>query len=257
MLELCPKCKKELSRIPRLDIKYCIACGWEEKKEESFQSAPEQEETKVEEIELDKYKKWNRTIELDDKELKNRKIDKSLIFILVSFVVIILLGLKMPNQYGDDRVSFIICVMYLFLIVMFFMKIIFFIIKKIKEYIYYILKKEKNRKEILIEELKSKKPKIGSSITRIIYIAMILLIIAGVINGIYAENEKKAIILAVIFVFVLLLLVLKDIRDRLRKKGIYEEGNFFLYIIKVAITLIILERIYHFFPEMIRKLQLF
>ena len=86
---------------------------------------------------------------------------------------------------------------------------------------------------------------------------MILLIIAGVINGIYAENEKKAIILAVIFVFVLLLLVLKDIRDRLRKKGIYEEGNFFLYIIKVAITLIILERIYHFVPEMIRKLQLF
>ena len=33
MLELCPKCKKELSKIPRLDIKYCIACGWEEKKE--------------------------------------------------------------------------------------------------------------------------------------------------------------------------------------------------------------------------------
>ena len=37
MLELCPKCKKELSRIPRLDIKYCIACGWEEKKQASVQ----------------------------------------------------------------------------------------------------------------------------------------------------------------------------------------------------------------------------
>ena len=86
---------------------------------------------------------------------------------------------------------------------------------------------------------------------------MILLIIAGVINGIYAENEKKAIILAVIFVFVLLLLVLKDMRDRLKKKGIYEEGNFSLYILKVVITLIILGGLYHFVPEMIRKLQLF
>ena len=82
MLELCPKCKKELSRIPRLDIKYCIACGWEEKKEESFQRYSE---PKVEEIESGKHIKWNRTIELDDKELENRKIDKSLIFILVSF----------------------------------------------------------------------------------------------------------------------------------------------------------------------------
>ena len=86
MLEFCPKCKKELSRIPRLDIKYCIACGWEEKKEESFQRYSE---PKVEEIESGKYIKWNRTIELGDKELKNRKIDKSLIFILVSFFLII------------------------------------------------------------------------------------------------------------------------------------------------------------------------
>ena len=113
MLEFCPKCKKELSRIPRLDIKYCIACGWEEKKKASFQ---------VEEIESGKHIKWNKTIELEDRELKNRKIDKSLIFILVSFVVIILLGLKMPNQYPDDKIGFILGGMFYVLAIVFFLK---------------------------------------------------------------------------------------------------------------------------------------
>ena len=71
------------------------------------------------------------------------------------------------------------------------------------------------------------------------------------------ENEKKAITLSIIFTFILFLLVLKDMRDRLKKKGIYEEGNVSLYILKVVITLIILGGLYHFVPEMIRKLQLF
>ena len=49
----------------------------------------------------------------------------------------------------------------------------------------------------------------------------------------------------------------ESLLHRLKKKGIYEEGNFSLYILKVVITLIILGGLYHFVPEMIRKLQLF
>ncbi|MBP9596056.1 MAG: hypothetical protein KBE24_04685 [Fusobacteriaceae bacterium] len=254
MLEFCPKCKKELSRIPRLDIKYCIACGWEEKKKASFQRYSE---PKVEEIESGKHIKWNKTIELEDRELKNRKIDKSLIFILVSFVVIILLGLKMPNQYPDDKIGFILGGIFFVLAIVFFSKITIFIAKKIRKFINRILKKEEIGKETLVEELKTKKPKMGSSITRLIYIIMFLPIMIVVMAEIYIENEKKAIILSIIFTFILFLLVLKDMRDRLKKKGIYEEGNFSLYILKVVITLIILGGLYHFVPEMIRKLQLF
>lgn len=254
MPEFCPECKKELSRIPRLNLKYCIACGWEEKKEVSFQKYSE---SKVEEVKLEKHIKCNKTIELDDKELKNRKIDKSLIFILVSFFLIISVGLKMPNQYPDDKIGFILGGMFLVLAIVFFSKITLLIAKKIRKLVNGILKKEEISKEILVEELKTKKPKIGSSITRLIYIIVFLPIIIVVMGEIYIGSEKKAITLSIIFAFILLLLVLKDIRDRLMKKGIYEEGNFSLYILKVVITLIILGGLYHFVPEMIKRLHLF
>ncbi|MBP6408434.1 MAG: hypothetical protein KA299_06790, partial [Fusobacteriaceae bacterium] len=187
----------------------------------------------------------------------NRKIDKSLIFILVSFFLIILLGLKMPNQYPDDKIGFILGGMFFVLAIVFFSKIIIFIAKKIRKFINRILKKEEFSKETLVEELKTKKPKMGSSITRLIYIIMVLSIMIVVMAEVYIENEKKAITLSIIFTFILFLLVLKDMRDRLKKKGIYEEGNVSLYILKVVITLIILGGLYHFVPEMIRKLQLF
>lgn len=254
MPEVCPKCKKELSRIPRLDVKYCIACGWEEKKEESFQK---NSESKTEKIELEKQVKWNKTIDLDDKNLKNRKIDKSLIFILISFSLIILLGLKMPNQYPDDKIGFILVSIFLVLAIVFFYKIIASVAKNIKKSINKIYKKEKINKETLEEEFKSKKPKIGSSITRLIYIVVISFIVAVFIGETYLENERKAITLSLILGFILLLLVLKDMRNRLKKKGVYEETNIFLYMLKVIVALIILGGIYYSAPEVIKKLHLF